>query len=188
MQLTNGSALFCDLDKTLLYFLTCFPHLWNEEKTLFSPRWGEQFWRIPVLWDPWQGAIEMNETPVVLLGFRCQRTLKEQPACIFSWRTSKTPSILNIDPSRVFPYGFEACTGSSAKSQHWCFWRSRRAFWQSAGCAELQAATGARDLWFTIALSPLLHIASLGFFVRVLFLHVKTTTYIPEWLSPKLWI
>lgn len=27
MQLTDGSALFYDLDKTLLYFLTCFTHL-----------------------------------------------------------------------------------------------------------------------------------------------------------------
>lgn len=92
MQLTDGSASFYDLDKTLLYFLMCFTHLWNEEKTIFSPRWGEQCWCIRVLWDPWQGAIEINETPVVLLGSRCQRTLKEQPACISSWRTSKTPS------------------------------------------------------------------------------------------------
>lgn len=92
MQLTNGSDLLYDLDKTLLYFLICFLHLWNEEKTFFSPRWSEQLWCICVLWDPWQGAIEMSETPVVLLGFRCRRALNEHPACISSWRTSKTPS------------------------------------------------------------------------------------------------
>lgn len=168
MLLTSGSDLLYDLGEMLPFFLTCFSSSVKWRENHLSPRWGEQSWCTCMLWDPWQGATEVYEIPIVLLGFRCRSNFKEQLQSLLEGQ-ARHLQILVIDPSGIFPPGVKAWTGCSAKCQHWCFWRSRRAFRPECWLCWIPGSAGARGLRFTTAPSPLSQITSLALCVCVVF-------------------